>query len=96
LYWNNFCRGRFEKFVLKVFCYLLIYMLIFVLGTYVINKQTPNRQLWLSSPVSGPKRFDLVNDRWIYSHDKETLDSLLTREFRTIFVTDDIDFRGHI
>ena len=21
------------------------------LGTYVINKQTPNRQLWLSSPV---------------------------------------------
>lgn len=26
------------------------------LGTYVINKQTPNRQLWLSSPVSGPKR----------------------------------------
>lgn len=25
-------------------------------GTYVINKQTPNRQIWLSSPVSGPKR----------------------------------------
>jgi len=21
------------------------------LGTYVLNKQTPNRQLWLSSPV---------------------------------------------
>ena len=21
------------------------------LGTYVINKQTPNRQIWLSSPV---------------------------------------------
>ncbi|XP_074585204.1 frataxin, mitochondrial [Curcuma longa] len=28
------------------------------LGTYVINKQTPNRQIWLSSPVSGPSRFD--------------------------------------
>lgn len=25
-------------------------------GTYVINRQTPNRQIWLSSPVSGPKR----------------------------------------
>jgi frataxin len=25
-------------------------------GTYVINKQTPNRQIWLSSPISGPKR----------------------------------------
>ncbi|KAJ1368279.1 Frataxin, mitochondrial [Parelaphostrongylus tenuis] len=66
------------------------------IGTYVINKQTPNRQLWLSSPVSGPKRYDLVNDRWIYTHDNEALDSLLTREFRSIFVTEDIDFRGHI
>jgi frataxin len=27
-------------------------------GTYVINKQTPNRQVWLSSPVSGPFRYD--------------------------------------
>lgn len=26
------------------------------IGTYVINKQTPNRQIWLSSPLSGPKR----------------------------------------
>ncbi|KIV87127.1 iron donor protein CyaY [Exophiala sideris] len=39
-------------------------------GTYVINKQPPNKQLWLSSPVSGPKRFD-----WVISgegqHEKE-------------------------
>eukprot|EP01036_Dinobryon_divergens_P024014 gene24014-32421_t len=27
-------------------------------GTWVINKQTPNRQLWWSSPISGPKRYD--------------------------------------
>uniref|UniRef100_A0A4W5KXX6 Frataxin n=1 Tax=Hucho hucho TaxID=62062 RepID=A0A4W5KXX6_9TELE len=27
-------------------------------GTYVINKQTPNKQIWLSSPTSGPKRYD--------------------------------------
>nr|XP_056706374.1 frataxin, mitochondrial-like [Euleptes europaea] len=25
------------------------------MGTYVINKQTPNKQIWLSSPTSGPK-----------------------------------------
>lgn len=25
-------------------------------GTFVLNKQTPNRQIWLSSPVSGPFR----------------------------------------
>ncbi|KAF5833575.1 hypothetical protein DUNSADRAFT_10066 [Dunaliella salina] len=30
-------------------------------GTYVINKQTPNRQIWLSSPVSGPLRYDCVS-----------------------------------
>ena len=29
-------------------------------GTWVINKQPPNRQVWLSSPISGPRRFDWV------------------------------------
>ncbi|KAL8654691.1 MAG: hypothetical protein Q9226_003333 [Calogaya cf. arnoldii] len=29
-------------------------------GTYVFNKQPPNKQIWLSSPISGPKRFDYV------------------------------------
>lgn len=29
-------------------------------GTYVLNKQPPNKQVWLSSPVSGPKRYDWV------------------------------------
>lgn len=28
-------------------------------GTYVLNKQTPNKQIWLSSPVSGPYRYDI-------------------------------------
>ncbi|WVR07959.1 iron donor protein CyaY [Kwoniella sp. DSM 27419] len=27
-------------------------------GTYVINKQPPNLQIWISSPLSGPSRFD--------------------------------------
>ena len=26
--------------------------------SYVINKQKPNVQIWLSSPVSGPQRFE--------------------------------------
>jgi len=29
-------------------------------GRYVINKQPPNKQIWLSSPVSGPSRYDYV------------------------------------
>ena len=27
-------------------------------GCWVINKQTPNRQLWWSSPLSGPRRYE--------------------------------------
>lgn len=32
-------------------------------GDYVLNKQPPNKQIWLSSPVSGPKRYDWVASR---------------------------------
>jgi frataxin-like iron-binding protein CyaY len=28
--------------------------------TWVINKQTPNRQLWWSSPLSGPRRYEWI------------------------------------
>lgn len=26
-------------------------------GVYLINKQTPLQQIWLSSPISGPRKF---------------------------------------
>jgi frataxin len=48
--------------------------------TYVINKQTPNRQLWLSSPISGPKRFDLVQGSWVDKGDKMEISSLINNE----------------
>ncbi|KAI8007321.1 hypothetical protein LOK49_LG07G02353 [Camellia lanceoleosa] len=45
------------------------------LGTYVLNKQTPNRQIWLSSPVSGSSRFDWDQDArtWVYRRTKANL-----------------------
>eukprot|EP00730_Choanoeca_flexa_P013853 TRINITY_DN5793_c0_g1_i1.p1 TRINITY_DN5793_c0_g1~~TRINITY_DN5793_c0_g1_i1.p1 ORF type:complete len:174 (+),score=22.47 TRINITY_DN5793_c0_g1_i1:69-524(+) len=51
-------------------------------GTFVINKQTPNKQIWLSSPISGPKRYDFdeVIFDWYYSHDKVTLHTRLSDE----------------
>jgi frataxin len=62
-------------------------------GTYVINKQPPNKQIWLSSPKSGPKRFDWVvqgesqNDKqgtavgeWMYIRDGSTLAKLFREE----------------
>ncbi|CAE1304488.1 FXN [Acanthosepion pharaonis] len=54
-------------------------------GTYVINKQSPNRQIWLSSPFSGPKRYDFENGRWVYKHDGISLHSLLQKELSNIF-----------
>ncbi|XP_072536931.1 frataxin, mitochondrial [Salminus brasiliensis] len=54
-------------------------------GTYVINKQTPNRQIWLSSPTSGPKRYDWTGERWVYAHDGMALHDLLSKEFSIIF-----------
>lgn len=62
-------------------------------GTYVLNKQPPNKQIWLSSPISGPKRYDwcIVGDgqhdkegtaqgRWVYARDGSTLDGLILEE----------------
>ncbi|XP_037013494.1 frataxin, mitochondrial [Artibeus jamaicensis] len=50
------------------------------LGTYVINKQTPNKQIWLSSPSSGPKRYNWTGKNWVYSHDGVSLHDLLATE----------------
>ncbi len=60
-------------------------------GTYVMNKQTPNLQIWLSSPKSGPKRYDFVNNNWVYKHDGESLHALLSREMSEFFKSN-IDF----
>ncbi|KAK9474310.1 uncharacterized protein V1510DRAFT_411887 [Dipodascopsis tothii] len=49
-------------------------------GIYVINKQPPNRQIWLSSPLSGPKRYDYVDGKWTYGRDGSTLGDLLRAE----------------
>ncbi|KAH3688007.1 hypothetical protein WICPIJ_001001 [Wickerhamomyces pijperi] len=49
-------------------------------GTYVINKQPPNKQIWLSSPVSGPDRFDLVEGKWVSLRNGLKLGDVLREE----------------
>lgn len=60
-------------------------------GTYVLNKQPPNKQIWLASPISGPKRYDYVqfteniqqgvpSGHWVYLRDGSTLSDLLKEE----------------
>jgi len=47
-------------------------------GTWVINKQTPNRQVWWSSPLSGPRRynFNQATGMWVFTRDES--EDLLT------------------
>jgi len=63
----------------------------------VINKQPPNKQIWLSSPISGPKRYDYSpeQDEWVYLRDGNSLDALLNEELKAAFGVDvDVGLRG--
>ena len=70
-------------------------------GTYVLNKQPPNKQIWLSSPISGPKRYDWVVKgegmdqkegcgigEWVYLRDGSTLSELVRREMGVVISAD--------
>ncbi|CAL1696528.1 unnamed protein product [Somion occarium] len=63
-------------------------------GTYVINKQPPNKQIWLSSPLSGPKRYDYIQDSddWIYVRESSSLGELLNAELSQL-LEQDVDLR---
>lgn len=55
-------------------------------GTFVLNKQAPNKQIWLSSPVSGPQRFDFdleVLD-WVHTRDRSSLATVLSNDISHI------------
>jgi len=55
-------------------------------GTYVINKQTPNKQIWFSSPKSGPKRYnwDITKKIWVNTRDGHALSKLFSDELTKI------------
>ena len=55
---------------------------------YVLNKQPPNQQIWLSSPFSGPRRFEWNerDEKWQDVRDSQIeLIEFLRTEFRNQF-----------
>ncbi|HEX9465364.1 MAG TPA: iron donor protein CyaY [Alphaproteobacteria bacterium] len=60
---------------------------------YVINKHMPNRQIWLSSPVSGAAHFDYepASRTWRSTRGGALLHDLLAREL-TAATGEDIAF----
>ncbi|XP_050340879.1 frataxin, mitochondrial-like, partial [Bactrocera neohumeralis] len=65
-------------------------------GTYLLNKQAPNVQLWLSSPISGPFHYDMVVTtgagadgeeeitQWLSDHDGHSLVDKLETELSEV------------
>ncbi len=62
-------------------------------GTYVINKQTPNQQIWWSSPISGPKRYeyDERRKRWVNSR---VVDVNLTEDVGGVYYSEEDTLGG--
>jgi frataxin len=52
----------------------------------VLNKQGPNQQIWWSSPISGPLRFDFdgASGEWVSSRTKLPLIPLLKEEMSEV------------
>mmetsp|Transcript_19917 Transcript_19917/g.23922 ORF Transcript_19917/g.23922 Transcript_19917/m.23922 type:complete len:184 (-) Transcript_19917:35-586(-) len=63
-------------------------------GTWVINKQTPNQQIWWSSPVSGPRRYEYEEGLWVHTRSIEdggehiTLTNTLAEEVKQLYGMD--------
>ncbi|MFV9856992.1 MAG: iron donor protein CyaY, partial [Rickettsia aeschlimannii] len=55
-------------------------------GVYVINKQSATKEIWLSSPVSGPYHFFYEQGEWINRAGLELM-AILTEELNIKFDT---------
>eukprot|EP00304_Pavlova_gyrans_P012114 CAMPEP_0206052504 /NCGR_PEP_ID=MMETSP1466-20131121/33914_1 /ASSEMBLY_ACC=CAM_ASM_001126 /TAXON_ID=44452 /ORGANISM="Pavlova gyrans, Strain CCMP608" /LENGTH=166 /DNA_ID=CAMNT_0053427659 /DNA_START=1 /DNA_END=501 /DNA_ORIENTATION=+ len=55
-------------------------------GTFVLNKQGPNKQIWLSSPLTGPMRFDLCLEAadWLRTRDHKPLGDILAADIEQL------------
>ena len=55
-------------------------------GVWVINKQSPNKQLWLSSPKSGPMRFHAseADGKWRCTKGEGDLIYILNKELSSV------------
>ncbi len=53
------------------------------IGTFVLSKHAPTRQLWLSSPLSGAShyQYDAARAAWLSTRGGGDLDALLEAEF---------------
>lgn len=55
-------------------------------GQYVINKQAPNKEIWVSSPLSGAHHFtwEVGNSAWKDTRSGESLYDMLSQEMSQV------------
>ena len=55
-------------------------------GHFVLNKQSPNQQIWMSSPVCGPQRYDFRADTlsWHCRRENKGLLTMLADDFEAL------------
>lgn len=73
-------------------------VLSFSLGNrkYVLNLQRPNKQIWLSSPISGPQRYEYNNEikKWVNVRDMSiVLDKVIEKEINEYLIEKKIEIR---
>lgn len=55
-------------------------------GQYVINKHAPNKEIWMSSPISGATHFGYAEGKWVSTRDASlVLEEVLAAELKAKF-----------
>lgn len=58
-------------------------------GQYIINKHAPNREIWMSSPVSGATHFGHDGSQWVSTRDRsQVLEQMLAAELKAKYGVD--------
>jgi frataxin len=53
-------------------------------GTFIINRNIPRQELWLSSPFSGGAHFSYMENKWLNTRTKESFEKILFAELEQL------------
>ena len=51
---------------------------------WIINLQRPNKQIWFSSPITGPQRYEYNKNTWLEVRSKRDLEIVVISEIKSL------------